>query len=187
MLPAPPPGGGVPQVPRPDRQSSAGGPRHSSGAGQLRHSQDGDDECGDPCERCAESLVVFTGRQLEHEGLRPVLASTPAWFTIGWLASRASTCTSRPRVHPGSTRSNGGSRPCDDRRPLDRYLLSPFQQIRRGTHRSTEELEQAIEEYLRVHNEHPKPFIWTKSADQILESLKIYCELAQFLRRDTSS
>ena len=49
-------------------------------------------------------------------------------------------------------------------------------QIRRGTHRSTEELEQAIEEYLSVHNENPKPFIWTKSADQIFESLKIYCE-----------
>ena len=49
-------------------------------------------------------------------------------------------------------------------------------QIRRGTHRSTTELEQAIEEYLRVHNENPKPFIWTKSADQIFESLKIYCE-----------
>ena len=39
------------------------------------------------------------------------------------------------------------------------------QQIRRDTHRSTEELEQAIEEYLRVHNEKPKPFIWTKSAE----------------------
>ena len=49
-------------------------------------------------------------------------------------------------------------------------------QIRRGTHRSTTELEQAIEEYLRVHNENSKPFIWTKSADHILESLKIYCE-----------
>ena len=50
-------------------------------------------------------------------------------------------------------------------------------QIRRGTHRSTTELEQAIEEYLRVHNENSKPFIWTKSADHILESLKIYCKL----------
>ena len=49
-------------------------------------------------------------------------------------------------------------------------------QIRRGTHRSTQELEQAIEEYLALYNENPKPFIWTKSADQILESLKIYCE-----------
>ena len=49
-------------------------------------------------------------------------------------------------------------------------------QIRRGTYRSTEELEAAIDEYLSVHNENPKPFIWTKSADQILESLKNYCE-----------
>ena len=38
------------------------------------------------------------------------------------------------------------------------------------------ELEQAIQEYLAVYNEDPKPFIWTKSADQILESLKFYCE-----------
>ena len=36
--------------------------------------------------------------------------------------------------------------------------------------------EDSIDEYLTVHNENPKPFIWTKSADQILESLKTYCE-----------
>jgi len=48
-------------------------------------------------------------------------------------------------------------------------------QIRRGTHRSTKELETAIEEYLKVYNENPKPFVWTKSADQILESVKSYC------------
>lgn len=48
-------------------------------------------------------------------------------------------------------------------------------QIRRGTHRSTKELETAIERYLRIYNEAPKPFIWTKSADQILESIKSYC------------
>ena len=36
--------------------------------------------------------------------------------------------------------------------------------IRRGTHRSTDELEEAIEEYLTAHNANPKPFIWTKSA-----------------------
>ncbi|WP_419165345.1 IS630 family transposase [Candidatus Palauibacter sp.] len=47
--------------------------------------------------------------------------------------------------------------------------------IRRGSHRSTRELEQAIEDYLAVYNENPKPFIWTKSADDILESLKGYC------------
>jgi transposase len=47
--------------------------------------------------------------------------------------------------------------------------------IRRGTHRSTRELENAIDYYLAATNEHPKPFIWTKSADQILESIKRFC------------
>ena len=49
------------------------------------------------------------------------------------------------------------------------------QRIRRGTFRSTLALEKAIKEYLAVYNEDPKPFIWTKSADQILESLQSYC------------
>jgi transposase len=48
-------------------------------------------------------------------------------------------------------------------------------QIRRGTHRSTVELEQAIRNYLNVYNRNPKPFVWTKTADQILESLKRFC------------
>jgi hypothetical protein len=47
--------------------------------------------------------------------------------------------------------------------------------IRRGTHRSTRELENAIDNYLAATNEHPKPFIRTKSADQILESIKRFC------------
>ena len=49
--------------------------------------------------------------------------------------------------------------------------------IRRGSYRSTRELVQTIEDYLAVHNEDPKPFVWTKSADDILESLKKYCEI----------
>ena len=49
-------------------------------------------------------------------------------------------------------------------------------QIRRGTFRSTLALETAIKEYLAVYNEDPKPFMWHKTADEILESLKRYCE-----------
>ena len=49
-------------------------------------------------------------------------------------------------------------------------------QIRRGSHRSTRELEKSIKDYLAVYNENPKPFIWTKSPDQILESVKRYCK-----------
>jgi transposase len=48
-------------------------------------------------------------------------------------------------------------------------------QIRRGTHRSTIELENAIREYLATHNKDPKPFVWTKSADEILASLARFC------------
>ena len=49
-------------------------------------------------------------------------------------------------------------------------------QIRRGSHRSTRELERAIREYLRLTNEHPKPFVWTKTADEILHSLARFCQ-----------
>jgi transposase len=48
-------------------------------------------------------------------------------------------------------------------------------QIKRGTHRSVRELESAIKQYLAVTNESPKPFIWTKSADEILASVARYC------------
>lgn len=45
------------------------------------------------------------------------------------------------------------------------------QQLRRGTHRSVRALEQAIRDYLEIHNEQPTPFRWTKSADEIIESV----------------
>jgi len=48
-------------------------------------------------------------------------------------------------------------------------------QIRRGVHRSTEELEAAITRYIRIHNEHPRPFVWTKTADEILASVARFC------------
>jgi len=49
-------------------------------------------------------------------------------------------------------------------------------QIRRGVHRSTRELETAIYRYLDAHNRAPKPFIWTKTADQILASIARFCQ-----------
>lgn len=48
-------------------------------------------------------------------------------------------------------------------------------QIRRGSFRSTRELETTIKNYLAIHNEDPKPFIWTKTADEILNSLARFC------------
>lgn len=48
-------------------------------------------------------------------------------------------------------------------------------QIKRGTHRSTRQLEAAIRNYIDTNNDTPKPFIWTKTADQIFDKLKNYC------------
>jgi transposase len=55
------------------------------------------------------------------------------------------------------------------------------QRIRRGVFRSVKELEAAIREYIAVHNEDPKPFVWTRTADQILDSI------ARYARRTTAA
>ena len=47
--------------------------------------------------------------------------------------------------------------------------------LRRGTHRSTKELESAISDWIEQWNEDPKPFVWHKSADEILDTLASYC------------
>jgi transposase len=49
-------------------------------------------------------------------------------------------------------------------------------QIKRGAHRSTRALETAIREYLTISNEAPKPFVWHKTADEILASVARYCQ-----------
>lgn len=49
-------------------------------------------------------------------------------------------------------------------------------QIRRGAHRSTRTLEQAIRAYIDMTNESPRPFVWTKTADEILESVARFCQ-----------
>ena len=43
--------------------------------------------------------------------------------------------------------------------------------IRRGIFRSVRELTQSIYDFLKHHNENPRPFVWTKSADHILNKL----------------
>jgi len=55
------------------------------------------------------------------------------------------------------------------------------QRIRRRAFRSVRELESAIREYIDVHNEDPQPFVWNRTADQILDSM------ARFARRTVLS
>lgn len=48
--------------------------------------------------------------------------------------------------------------------------------IRRGIFRSVKELETAIRAYIEVHNEDPKPFVWTRTADEILASIARFAQ-----------
>jgi transposase len=49
------------------------------------------------------------------------------------------------------------------------------QLIRRGTHASVQALERDIRDWITDWNTHPKPFLWTKTAEEILDSLTRFC------------
>ena len=55
------------------------------------------------------------------------------------------------------------------------FALLTDQQIKRGAHRSTAALEAAITAYIDARNADPKPFRWTKTADDILASIERFC------------
>jgi hypothetical protein len=69
--------------------------------------------------------------------------------------------------HRGSIRSSAGS------------LKLTRKQTQRGVHTSVRQLEADIRTFIDLHNQNPKPFKWTKSADQILASVKRFCHKAQ--------
>jgi transposase len=56
------------------------------------------------------------------------------------------------------------------------FATLTVKQIRRGTHRSTFELERAITDYIHISNRDARPLIWTKTADEILASVARFCQ-----------
>jgi transposase len=49
-------------------------------------------------------------------------------------------------------------------------------QLRRGAHHSVAQLEAAIREFIDAHHANPKPFVWTKTADQILDNIARFAQ-----------
>jgi transposase len=77
----------------------------------------------------------------------------------------------RPRWHPHFTPTSASWI-----NQVERFFaLLTEQQIRRGVHRSTAELEAAIAAHIDARNAAPKPFRWTKSADDILACIERFC------------
>jgi transposase len=94
-------------------------------------------------------------REIEDAGLHPPLAPT----------GPTSTKESRLTWHFTPTHSSWLNQ-------VERWFaLLSQRQIKRGSHCSVRELESAILEFIEVYNEKPKPFVWTKNADAILNSI----------------
>ena len=56
------------------------------------------------------------------------------------------------------------------------FALLTDKKLRRGTYRSIPALEKDIRDWIAAWNEHPQPFTWTKTADEILERLNSYLQ-----------
>ncbi len=48
--------------------------------------------------------------------------------------------------------------------------------LRRGTHHSTRQLVASIRTWIELWNDDPRPFVWHKTADEILDNLAAYCQ-----------
>jgi len=55
------------------------------------------------------------------------------------------------------------------------FALLTERALKRGVFRSVADLEQAIKAYIEATNAHPKPFRWTKTANDILASIQRFC------------
>ncbi|MGY4740727.1 hypothetical protein [Streptomyces sp. B21-108] len=92
---------------------------------------------------------------------------------------------------PRSTYTHAIGREPNHRNPMVQYGVdgSPWinqverwfgfladQKIRRGAHKNVQALEADIRAWVKDWNEDPKPFIWTKTAEEILDSLACFCQ-----------
>lgn len=64
------------------------------------------------------------------------------------------------------------------------FSILTEKQLKRGSHNSVRILEEAIYAFLKAHNERPKPFKWTKTADEILGKVARYCANTIALHRN---
>jgi DDE superfamily endonuclease len=48
--------------------------------------------------------------------------------------------------------------------------------LRRGTHRSVAQLQRSIQSWIDTWNQDPRPFVWHKTADEILDTIANYCQ-----------
>jgi hypothetical protein len=82
------------------------------------------------------------------------------------------------RQHAGEQRDLAVFAPNGFQNLVERWFAElTNRKLRRSAHRSVTELETDIRKWITEWNKDPKPFVWTKTADEILETLAAYCGL----------
>jgi hypothetical protein len=131
-------------------------------------------------EECAGGGI---GRSVGPDQEGPPLKFRPAdgdgvqWGRFGFRGPR------RQDRDSHALRGEFGQQPCASRRRVTPTYASWFNQVerwfalltdkklRRGAHRSIQALQNDIRDRITNSNVNPKPFTWTKTADEILERL----------------
>lgn len=124
-------------------------------------------------------LGATYGRQRSREFRRflsQIEASVPADLEIHFILDNASAHKSPPirRWFAAHPRCHAHFTPTYSSwlNLVERWFAAlTTKQLRRGVHRSVRELIAAIREFIAVHNATGKPYVWTKTADQILASI----------------
>jgi putative transposase len=80
-------------------------------------------------------------------------------------------------ARPARTALQGGEHAKGTLSLVERWFAElTMKQIRRGTFRSVPQLKEAIKEFIDAHQANPTPFVWTKSADEILASIARFAQ-----------
>src|SRR5690606_36006377 len=78
----------------------------------------------------------------------------------------------RPRYHLHFTPTSGSWL-----NQVERWFAKITEQrLRRDAFKSVPELERAIHDYIEANNENPQPFVWTASAELILQRVERLCK-----------
>jgi transposase len=138
------------------------------------------------------ALDVLTGRVIgevhrRHRSiefrhfLNTIERSTPTQFELHLIVDNSSThktplirrwLVRHPHVHMHFTPTSGSWLNLVE----CWFAILTARQLKRGEFTSTRSLEDAIRTYINANNADPKPFVWHKTADEILESVSAFCQ-----------
>lgn len=125
---------------------------------------------------CAASCVCFRGGPRSESSSSPPPTGPAQSSCLEPRAPSQPTCTGAPPSPPDAL---GSAKPSLPRRlgngSVERlHLIERFfrdltdKRIRRDAFPNVQTLISAIEQYIADHNQHPRPFVWTKTAPDIL-------------------